>query len=206
MTYYICHRMSHIGEGKDCVKVPYGDQGLYDRDCLTMPLTLVGLIEDKLPGQQPQEWICRSLDHIIAKVVCTTTGHKSILNGLYGRHDHEWVRLYKKGDYVLARGLVTADFLPTMNRASVSVDFTPGNGGRWIPLDAIMGLTQRPVPPEPNRKSLLRSKNKEGQLIGWRGSWRVIGDEFDFETGLEWPDVWENYGPFDEFKPSGEIK
>ena len=202
MTYYICHSSEHVRNQRDCTKVPYGTLGLYDVTCNSHPLTLVGLIEDKLPGQLPDEWICRNAEHIRKRVSCAMMGHRRTASDSYGKTDHEWVRFYKKNDFVLARGQLDSSFMPSVNREFVSVLFRPGNVSKWVPLDAIVGLTVKPVPDEPDRKSILRSQ-KNGWLVTFRdGCWRSDEDA----TGMDWADVFENYGPFDEFTPSGEIK
>jgi hypothetical protein len=203
MTYYICHQAKHVVLEKNCTKVPYSDTALYDSDCHPYPLVLVGLVEDKLPGERAQKWICDNDGHIAAGGGCTKTPATRSTISTSGS-SHRWAPYYDVGEYVLIRGRIAGKDRAQHKSIAVAIKDAHGSHSIAVSKADILGRTPAPIPDEPDRKSLLKSK--AGQLFGFTGGvWQVIGDE-KFDTGLEWPDVWENYGPFDEFKPTGEIK
>lgn len=200
--FYICHNKNHVTDGKECAKTPYGDINLYDPPCYPYKLQLVGLVEENTQdviAEESDRRICMSASHRKEMLSCTLSGFAtSIANDSYGgRKDHDWVPFYRPGEVIAIK--VVAD---GHTASGVRVKIPNGN---IIKDQHVLGKTIMKIPPEPDHNTILKTQ-RGGKLVTYRSEGRVAGWAFlDWVSPISWERMYKDYGPFDIFKPDGEL-
>lgn len=205
--FYICHQAIHVANVKECTVTPYGDISLYDPGCHPVELKLVGLVpwlstdaEDL--GEPPDERICLNRDHHSRGLSCARESRPSTASSMHDGHD--WATFYKKGMYVVVRAKVAIDsrWVESGNHVLVGFDSGKRLNVIGVPRSEVYGYIDGPIPPEPDRKAMLRSK-ENGRLFYYNDAWREAPGENNNPN--TWEELYNVYGPFDIFTPKGDI-
>lgn len=116
--------------------------------------------------------------------------------------------VYKTGDWVTVRCQVISAWTNDMNAERVALVPEGLTQARQFNLDAkkVIGKTDSPVPPEPDRTSIL--KTGKGSLYTYVEASRYYGPGWALakeSKTFDWPTFYREFGPVAVFKPAESI-